>query len=398
VRRGRQIPLDHRAATVRRCGKTLGLFAAACAAVALSAPGAQAQPRMLVGLLDEPNALYGNPDTTYPILKALRVQVVRVNLYWGATRFAVARWRPVDATDPEGPAYDWTLYDRAARYAAANGIQLLFTIRGTPRWANGGKPPSYAPKKFSDLQNFAYAAAQHFSGYTVDSNSQEVPAVKLWTAWNEPNQPFQLAPQYKKVRGKWRMQSAIDYAKICKAVYTGVHATLLSGEKVACGATSPRGNDNPRGKRPVPTPLSFMAAVKKAGLNEFDAWAHNPYAGSARETPTTKPHARGAVTLGNLDVMIKQINKLWGKKRVWLTEYGYQTNPPDKLFGVSYKKQAQYLKQAIAIARKNPRVDMLLWFLLKDDTRLSGWQSGLMTATGKKKPAFAAFARAALPR
>jgi hypothetical protein len=41
---------------------------------------------------------------------------------------------------------------------------------------------------------------------------------------------------------------------------------------------------------------------------------------------------------------------------------------------------------------------MLLWFLLKDDTRLSGWQSGLMTATGKKKPAFAAFARAALPR
>ncbi len=371
----------------------LAVFAATCAAVALSAPAAQAKPHMLVGLLDEASALYGNPDTTYPILKKLRVQVVRVNLYWGTTTFAVAKRRPAVATDPEDPAYDWTLYDRAARHADANGIQLLFTIWGTPKWANGGKPPRYAPTKISDLQQFAYAAAQHFSGDVVDLNSQAVPAVKLWTAWNEPNQPFQLAPQYKKVRGKWRMQSAIDYAKICKAVYTGVHMTLLSGEKVGCGVTSPRGNDNPGGKRAVPTPLSFMAAVKKAGLKKFDAWAHNPYAGSARETPTTKPHSRGAVTLGNLDTMIKQINRLWGKKRVWLTEYGYQTNPPDRTFGVTYKKQAEYLKQAFAVARKNPRIDMMLWFLLKDDGRLAGWQSGLLTVRGKQKPAFTSFMR-----
>ena len=54
------------------------------------------------------------------------------------------------------------------------------------------------------------------------------------------------------------MQSAIDYAKICTAIYTGVHATLLKGEKVGCGVTAPQGNDNPAGKRPVPTPISFM--------------------------------------------------------------------------------------------------------------------------------------------
>jgi hypothetical protein len=371
----------------------IGIVAAGLVAIAVSAPGAQAKPHMLVGLLDEADALYGNPDQTYPILKKLRVQVVRVNLYWGTTTFAVAKRRPVDATDSEDPAYNWTLYDRAARYAEANNIQLLFTIWGTPKWANRGKPPRYAPTKLSDLQEFAYAAAQHFSGDVTDANSQAVPAVRLWTAWNEPNQPFQLAPQYKKVRGKWVMQSAIDYAKICKAVYTGVHMTLLSGEKVGCGVTSPRGNDNPGGKRAVPTPLSFMAAVKKAGLKKFDAWAHNPYAGSARETPTTKPHSRGAVTLGNLDVMIKQINKLWGKKRVWLTEYGYQTNPPDRTFGVSYTKQAAYLKQAFALAWKNPRIDMMLWFLLKDDSRLAGWQSGLLTAKGKQKPAFLSFMR-----
>ena len=46
--------------------------------------------------------------------------------------------------------------------------------------------------------------------------------------------------------------------------------------------------------------------------------------------------------------MIKLLTKLWGRKQVWLTEYAYQTNPPDRLFGVSYSKQALYLKQATA--------------------------------------------------
>jgi hypothetical protein len=35
---------------------------------------------------------------------------------------------------------------------------------------------------------------------------------------------------------------------------------------------------------------------------------------------------------------------------------------------------------------------MMLWFLLKDDPNLGGWQSGLISIAGKKKPAFAAFA------
>jgi hypothetical protein len=34
---------------------------------------------------------------------------------------------------------------------------------------------------------------------------------------------------------------------------------------------------------------------------------------------------------------------------------------------------------------------MMLWFLLKDEPNLSGWQSGLITYSGKKKPSFYAF-------
>jgi len=370
-----------------------GVLAAAGAVVCFAAPAAMSASHMQVGFLDDSSTLYGNPDVTFPIFQKLRAQVVRVDLYWGGAKYAVAKRRPTDAKDPDDPAYDWALYDRTVNYAAQYEIKLLFTLWATPRWANGGKAYRYAPKNFKDLQNFAYAAAQRYSGTWIAADGRPLPAVRLWTAWNEPNQPFQLSPQYRKVRGKYVMQSAIDYAKICTAIYTGVHATLLKGEKVGCGVTAPQGNDNPAGKRPVPTPISFMRAAKKAGLKKFDAWAHNPYATTPRDTPSTKPHSRGAVTLGNLDVLTKELRKLWGPKRLWLTEYGYQTNPPDKTFGVSYSKQALYLKQAYAIARKNPIVDMMLWFQLKDEPVLAGWQSGVMTTRGKKKPSYTVFMR-----
>ena len=98
----------------------------------------------------------------------------------------------------------------------------------------------------------------------------------------------------------------------------------------------------------------------------------------------------------NIGLLLKLISKYYGGKHLWITEYGYQTNPPDKTFGVSYAKQAAYMKQSYAIARKNPRIDMMLWFLVRDEPSLGGWQSGLQTATGKAKPAWNTFK--SLPR
>jgi hypothetical protein len=34
---------------------------------------------------------------------------------------------------------------------------------------------------------------------------------------------------------------------------------------------------------------------------------------------------------------------------------------------------------------------MFVWFLLKDDTFRAGWQSGLLTPRGARKPSFAVF-------
>jgi hypothetical protein len=373
--------------------------AVAAALLAAAAQPADGSRYIRVGIYDEAQTLYGPVAQTFATFETLHVQEVRLNLYWGG-RFGVATRRPASATNPNDPAYRWDLYDRTVNYAAQDGVRVVFAIYGTPSWANGGKGANSAPARATDLRNFAYAAAKRYGGAFAGADGRVLPAVKEWLAWNEPNNPIFLKPQFRRTSKGWVVQSAADYAKICNAIYNGVHATLAAAERVACGVTAPRGNNNPNASRSSVSPLAFLRASKKAGLKTFDAWAHHPYYSGPSDEPTTKPvTAKGApataITLGNISDLIREVTRLYGNKRIWITEYGYQTNPPDRLFGVSWAKQAAYLTQSFTLARKNPRIDMMLWFLLRDEPGLNGWQSGLVTIGGKRKPAFTAFERMA---
>jgi hypothetical protein len=386
---------------------TAGLAVSAATASAKK-HGTKQSSHLLVGINDEAFSLYGDPTYAFATLAALKTQVLRVNLYWGGTKWAVAKSRPSDPTDPGDQAYDWTIYDRLVRYATQNNIKVVFSILFTPGWANGGKARTVAPKNFNDLVNFSYAAAERYSGlwtaplWQQDPNNPTtklpLPKVNMWTAWNEPNNPIWLSPQYKKVGKKWRVESAFQYAKICNAVMSGVHSPYLGplpDEHVACGVTGPKGNDAPGTSRASVDPLTFLTQAHRFGMKTFDVYAHHPYPDvGANESPKYVPKGKfkRRVQLGNINTLLKLVSRFYGPKHLWITEYGYQTNPPDKAFGVSYKKQAQYLAQSYAIARKNPRIDMLLWFLVRDEANVkAGWQSGLSTARGKHKPAWNAF-------
>jgi hypothetical protein len=345
-----------------------------------------------VGIYDDGMTL-GNPTKGFPILHNLRAQVVRITLWWGGP-IGVAQSQPKNPTNPADPAYNWGAYDQAVQFAAKNKIKVLFSIVGTPSWANGRRSSKYAPTRGASLQSFAAAAAKRYSGtFEPTTDSAALPAVHLWLAWNEPNNPVFLYPQYKKVHGRWIALSAYSYVRICNAIYNGVHGVQHAAAKVACGATDPRGNNQPRSKRASISPLAFLRSVKKYHLRRFDAWAHHPYAPRASLTPSSKPKAsdKSTVILGNIGVLTNELTRLYGKKPLWITEYGYQTRPPDRTFGVAWKTQAKYLAQAYSIARKNPRIQMMIWFLVKDEKRLAGWQSGFFTAAGKRKPAYSTF-------
>jgi hypothetical protein len=362
------------------------VVALGCAAAASSSPGLRG------GITDSGGAFYAEPGEFFPALEELGVGLLRVHLNWGG-KLGVATRRPAEPTDPDDPAYDWHLYDRVVLEAHRYGVEVLFTVFGTPGWANGGARPTTAPRDAARLREFSYAAAVRYSGTFVRPDGKLLPRVRLWTAWNEPNLQIGLIPQWRRAGSRWVIQSAADYARICNAVVDGVHNALLKGSKVACGVTAARGNNNPAGSKPSVSPLAFLRAMKKAGARGFDAYAHHPYYGAPHESPSTKPPGRGGVTLGNIDLLVSELTRLYGPKRIWLTEYGYQTNPPDGVFGVSWARQAQYVRQSFAIARRHPRIDMLLWFLLQDERDPARWQSGFISAAGERKPSFEAFRR-----
>jgi len=142
-------------------------LAVSAATAASKKPTVKHSSHLLVGINDEADTLYGNPLSAFATLKSLNTQVLRVNLYWGGNKWAVANKKPSGATDPGDPAYNWALYDRLVKYAHDNNIQVVFSILWTPGWANGGKARTVAPTDFTDLENFAYAAAERYSGLWI---------------------------------------------------------------------------------------------------------------------------------------------------------------------------------------------------------------------------------------
>ena len=164
VRPRRRLPVQ-RSLPVKRFAAVLALLASTVAAGA-TAQSAQPAPHMLVGIFDEAETL-GEPDTAFPMLKSLRTQVVRATMYWGGKGGVAGKKRPAHPTNPDDPAYSWGAYDNMVRAAAENKIKVLFSIWGTPAWANKSKGLNHAPTLARDLRNFSYAAAKRYSGTFV---------------------------------------------------------------------------------------------------------------------------------------------------------------------------------------------------------------------------------------
>lgn len=359
------------------------LTAAALVVLAVAAP-ANASGRLKIGVYEEALTL-GNPNAGFPYLHELRPQVLRLNLNW----YQVAPTRPGNPTDPADPAYSWNAYDEAIQRAGAAGIEVLLHVFGTPPWANGGRAKAYAPTSMSDLHAFTLAAARRY------------PSVARWAAWNEPNLATYLRPTWRRIQGRLQPVGARTYARICTNVWKAVHEAAAEGArsvKVACGVTAPYA----KGGSGI-SPIRFLREMKRAKAR-FDVYAHHPYSRHPSISPSTIPPNRlKTVSLGNIGDLIRELTRLYGKKRLWITEYGYQTNPPDRFFGVTWSRQAAWMKKAHTIVRRNRRIDLFLWFLVQDEPDRNGpafgydgWQSGLVDLSGTRKPAYFTFQN--LPR
>jgi hypothetical protein len=334
----------------------------ACAtAFAVAPTQAQASSSIRYGIQDDawlasgPGTLESRLDT----LDRLGVDLVRYALRWDQ----IATRRPEQPRWSGDPAYQWGAADGVLKGLRAHGIAAVVDLRFAPEWANGGKRPNWMPSNGADFANFAAAAQNRF------------PWVRDWLIWNEPNKAGFAQPV-----------SPREYVqRLLNPAYAALHAGN-SSVRVAGGVTGPRAGAGGM------SPIAFLRGMREAGAR-LDAYAHHPYPERPRdESPTSGGCAQCAtITMATLDKLLREVQRAWPGKRIWLTEYGYQTNPPDRTLGVSYALQARYVGEAALRVYRAARVEMMIHFLVRDDPLAAGWQSGFYTVAGKVKPSFDAW-------
>jgi hypothetical protein len=166
--------------------------------------------------------------------------------------------------------------------------------------------------------------------------------------------------------------------------YQGIKS-VLPRARVGGGATGPKG-----GAGGV-SPTAWVRGMYAAGAR-FDAYAHHPYPSSPAETPSSGGCRNCPfITMATIRKLLILVRRNWGSRPVWLTEYGYQTNPPDTFLGVTLKRQATNLSLAAMRAWRLPRVTMLIQYLYRDEPQLHRFQTGLVFIDDRWKPSLQAF-------
>jgi hypothetical protein len=354
------------------------------AVLALAAGSASAEERMWIGFHDDPVLRFGeNRLDELDRARAANATIVRTLVEWRN----IAPTRPRSATNPFDPTYRFADLDELVRNAQARGMEVLMTIWGTPGWANGNKSPAHVPTRVADFQAFTRALASRYSGRYAG-----YPFVRFYGIWNESNLGNFLAPQFD---AKGNIVSARNYAKLAAAGYAGIKAGSPRA-LVAIGETSSNGRDRRvAGATDSTAPGTFARLVAAANKRlKFDAWAQHPYPVPVSQGPNQRVRYPN-VTFSTLGRFEQDLDKWFGRKNIpiWITEYGNETRPGEPK-GVTEAQQAAYVQQAIALAKKDARIPMFVWFVFRDSSG-SPWQSGLYRPSGAAKPAASRFRTAA---
>ena len=383
----------------------------------------------------------GHLDQTLATLSSLGVQRLRITVQWNLIAPDPNSSRApagFDGSDPaDYPAGAWGPYDAIVQAAARYGLGLNFNVTGgVPRWAVGrrGAPSYLTPVWYpsaSAFGAFVKAVATRYSGaYTPVGASAPLPRVGFWSVWNEPNVgSSSLSPQtVNGVEVGPRL-----YRGLLDAAWSALQATGHGGDTILIGELASTGHANP-GSTLGMEPLRFLRALycvdsrfrelrgaaaaargcptNAAGSSHFQArnpalfqatgWSHHPYHLNTAPNVVSPPQDADWVTLADLPKLessLDRIQRVYGSHKrfpIYLTEYGFDTNPPQFVNSVSPATQAKYLNEAEYMAWRDPRVQTFTQYLLKDDrledgARYSAFASGLEFVNGKAKPSFAAY-------
>ena len=140
-------------------------------------------------------------------------------------------------------------------------------------------------------------------------------------------------------------------------------------------------------------------ALQGLQVPQADSFGYHPH--PLLNAPDKKNPDNDEAQFADLSRLFSALDRLRAKKHlrvsgnIHLTEFGYQTNPPDKAVGISLANQTQYLQQAAFVAWKTKRVRGLSFYQWDDEPvvnrgggtkRYSGWQTGLRFTTASPSP------------
>jgi hypothetical protein len=247
---------------------------------------------------------------------------------------------------------------------------------GTPSWANGGRSSEWAPDNPRDFADFAVAASRHY------------PGVHRWMIWGEPNRRGNFRPlPAGKPTGPRR------YARLLDAAYEELKR--VSRRNVVIGGMTYTSGDIP--------PRVWLRELRLPNGRppRLDWWGHNPF--SARFPDLRRsPYRPGLLDFSDLDTLHHLLALSYGRRhtpRLWLSEFTIQSDHGSGAFNwyVTRATQASWLTAAYRIAHSHRWIAGLGWSYLLDQAENASRTAahwGLLTADGKRKPAYDAYRRA----
>jgi hypothetical protein len=324
--------------------------------------------------------------SAFPLYHRLGVGVFEMTLDWRAT----AGTRPADPTDPADPAYAWPeSIDTAVERGRRHGIAVSLLVIWAPPWANGGKPPNWAPTSAADLADFLTAAARRY------------PGVHRWMVWGEPTRQPNFMPLDPETPGKRLTRAegraARKYARMLDAGYAALKAVnrrnlVIGGNSFTTGDISPRN-------------WIRSMRLRDGRRPRMDLYGHNPF--TARRPDLAHPLVNpptGWADFSDLDTMFEWLDRhgyrdsRGRRMRIFVSEFYFPTDHPNREinFYVGRRLQARWVRDVLRIVRATPRIATLGWLSLVDDPpRADGLEvnRGLIDQQGRRKPAFRAFRR-----
>jgi hypothetical protein len=368
------------------------------AIMALAAPAAHASGQQAVIAQDDARML-GHPEATAAEFASLGVDVVKIQLLWSDVAPAGSS-KPAGFDGANPASYHWNTYPGAVNAIVAAGMRPYLSLGGrAPAWATRGAGRAGTSRPSAkEFQLFAEAAGRQF------------PNVQIWSIWNEPNLFSWLSPQ----RKRGIPQSPSIYRRLYLGGHAGLRASGHGGDRILIGELMPRGGNSSQKVRPLDFLREMVCLDRnyrqyrgraarargctKVGRIPTSGLAYHPYTLAGGPRVKDGP---GDAAIGQLGRVTKTLNalarrgKLPRRLPLWITEFGYQTRPPDPIFGVRLKRAAAFMDVSEWLAFRNRRVASYSQYTLWDDLprpggrpfqRWSTWQSGLRFGDGRPKP------------